>query len=46
MGKYTDEQVIQLIEALNAWMKYADTNYSGDGMDAIKLTRLALSNIK
>jgi hypothetical protein len=43
MADNTKLDVNKLVEALEAWMKYAETNYSGDGMDALKLTRIALN---
>lgn len=36
----------ELIKALDAWMIYAESNYSGDGMTALELTRPALAKAK
>jgi len=46
MNKYTDIEVERFIEALLAWMVYAESNYSGDGMTALELTKSALKCIK
>jgi len=35
----------ELIEALRAWMVFAESNYSGDGMDAVKLTREVFNKV-
>ena len=39
-----DGYTASLEHALRLWIKYAKTNYSGDGMSALSATRAAMSN--
>ena len=42
----TERQLVKEMErALRAWMVYAESNYSGDGIDAVTLTKAVLAKM-
>jgi len=42
----SDDGTSKMLEALNEWVKYSKSNYSGDGMNALDLTLAAIRLVR